>query len=324
MKVGVFIVLFGDRPLKKALEYVAEAGVQAIELPIGNYPAPGKLYDAKKLAADKKYRDNILAMIKDHGLTISAVSCHGNALHPDKRFAKAHHDTHRLAVDIAKLMGVNTVVNFSGCPGDSEKAKYPNWVTCPWPDDFLKILDWQWKKKVIPYWKKEATYAKKKGIRIAFEAHPGFVVYNPETIVKLREACGDNLGANFDPSHFWWQGIEPLNAVKYLAQYECIYHVHAKDTKIDAVNSAINGNLDVKHYGDEAKRSWVFRTVGYGHGREWWNDFVSQLRLAGYDGALSIEHEDSLMTTEEGFEKAVDFLNGVVMKNPKPGAMHWA
>jgi sugar phosphate isomerase/epimerase len=326
MKVGVFIVLFGDRSLKEALKYVTSVGggVQAVELPIGNYPGPGNLYDVKKLAADKAYRDEILAMIKDYGLTVSAVSCHGNPLHPDKKFAKSHHDTQRLAMDLAQKLGTDTVVVFSGCPGDSDSAKYPNWVTCPWPDDYLKILEWQWSKKVIPYWKQESKYAASKGVKLAFEAHPGFVVYNPETIVKLRENCGNNIGANFDPSHFWWQGIEPINAVKYLAKYRCIYHVHAKDTKIDPLNSSMNGNLDTKHYGNEPARSWVFRTVGYGHGREWWNNFVSTLRWAGYDGALSIEHEDSIMSTTEGFVKAVEFLNGVVLKDPKPGKMHWA
>jgi sugar phosphate isomerase/epimerase len=194
-------------------------------------------------------------------------------------------------------------------------------VTCPWPEDFLKVLEWQWTKKIMPYWKAEAKQAAMSGIRVAFEMHPGFVVYNPESLLRLREACGKTLGCNFDPSHLFWQGIDPLRAVRELAG--CIYHVHAKDTLVDPWNTAVNGVLDTKHYGQELKRSWIFRTVGYGHGEEFWRKFVSELRLAGYDEILSIEHEDSLMSTGEGFTKAVDFLKRVLIREPA-GKMHWA
>ena len=99
---------------------------------------------------------------------------------------------------------------------------------------------------------------------------------------------------------------------------DAIYHVHAKDTKINSYNTSVNGVLDTKTYLDEPNRSWIFRTVGYGHGAEFWNDFVSTLRIIGYDGVLSIEHEDSLMSTEEGFRKAVEFLKGILIRQPKP------
>ena len=214
------------------------------------------------------------------------------------------------------------MIGFSGCPGDCENSQYPNWVTCPWPDDFGKILDWQWKEKVIPYWQEMADFAKKHNIKkIAFEMHPGFVVYNPETCLKLREAVGDIIGANFDPSHLFWQGINPVSAIK--AMQGAIYHFHAKDTLIDERNCQVNGVLDNKGYGDILNRSWVFRTVGYGHGKEVWNDIISMLKAVGYDGAISIEHEDGLMSPKEGLEKAVAFLKEVLIYE-NPGEMWWA
>jgi len=196
-------------------------------------------------------------------------------------------------------------------------------VTCPWPGDFLEILDWQWNEKVIPYWKEAAAFAVSHNVpHIAFEMHPGFCVYNPETLLRLRAAVGPAIGANFDPSHLIWQGMDPVAAIRELAG--AIYHVHAKDTKVDAYNTAKNGVLDTKHYGDELHRSWVFRTVGYGNGETYWRDLVSNLRLCGYDRVLSIEHEDSLMTIDEGLRKAVDFLKGVIIEESKPTTMSWA
>jgi len=216
-------------------------------------------------------------------------------------------------------LGIPRIITFSGCPGDSENAKYPNWVTCPWPDDFSKIVKWQWEEKVIPYWKEEVKFAKKHNVKeICLEMHPGFVVYNPETLLKLKESAGEEIGANFDPSHLFWQGIDPIAAVRKLGK--SIFHVHIKDTKINKYTCSINGVLDTKSYLDEINRSWIFRTVGYGHGYQFWKDFVSTLRMVGYDGALSIEHEDSLMSTNEGLTKAVKFVKEILISEPKPKA----
>src|SRR4030095_12785935 len=155
-------------------------------------------------------------------------------------------------------------------------------------------------------------FAEKNGIRkVAFEMHPGFVAYNPETLLKLRSAAGPVTGRNFDPYHPFWQGIDPCAAVRALQG--AIWHVHAKDTGIQFWNSQVNGVLDTKHYRHELQRAWIFRTVGYGNPRRFWGDFVSALRMTGYDGALSIEHEDSLMTAKEGLEKAIQFLRGIVL-----------
>src|SRR5712691_1062160 len=156
----------------------------------------------------------------------------------------------------------------------------------------LEILDWQWSERVIPYWTEEAKRARKHGVHIGFEMHPGFVVYNPETLLRLRSACGPHIGANFDPSHLFWQGIDAVEAIKMLGPEQAIFHVHAKDTYIDPANTRRNGVLDLKHYGRVLERSWVFRTVGYGQGEKIWRDIVSALRMVDYDHVLSIEHED--------------------------------
>ena len=319
MKIGVFLVLFSQRPFEEALDYVKSAGCEAVEIGCGGFPGdahckPAELLeDAGKLKAFQKAIDS-------RGLEISALSCHGNPLHPNAKIAKAHDAAFRETVKLAEKLGVKNVITFSGCPGDSDDAKFPNWVTCPWPPDFLEILDWQWKEKAAPYWKDAASYAKKHDTRIAIELHPGFIAYHTESFNRLREIGGETIGVNFDPSHLFWQGMDPLVCVRDLG--DAIFHVHAKDTWLDAQNIRVNGVLDTKQYTNEKDRSWIFRTVGYGHGPEFWRSFVSELRIAGYDAPISIEHEDSLMSVNEGFSKAVQFLKQTVITE-QPSAAWW-
>ncbi|MCM8817199.1 MAG: sugar phosphate isomerase/epimerase [Candidatus Omnitrophica bacterium] len=318
MKLGVFLVLFGGKKFEEALDIAKDLGLEAVEIGSGNYPGNSHC-NPDELLKDESKLKSFSKAIEKRGLEISALSCHGNPLHPDENIAQAHRHAQRQTILLAEKLGVKRIITFSGCPGDSENAKSPNWVTCPWPDDFSKTLAWQWEKCVIPYWKEEAKFAAQHNVKeICLEMHPGFVVYNPETLLKLRDAAGEVIGANFDPSHLFWQGIDPVAAVRKLK--DAIYHVHAKDTKIDRINTSVNGVLDTKSYLDEVNRSWIFRTVGYGHGEEFWREFISNLRLVGYDGVLSIEHEDSLMSIDEGLKKAIAFLKGILISEPKPKA----
>jgi len=322
MKLGVLTVLFGGQPLEKALDYVKEAGLEAVEIGTGNYPGDAHCkLDAMLESEDE--RKKFLDAIQSRGLEISALSCHGNALHPNKEFAEKSAETLKKTIRLANMLGVKTVIDFSGCPGDGPNASKPNWVTCPWPPDFLEILEWQWEEVAIPFWKEMNKFAGDHGVRIGLEMHPGFIVYSPETMLKLREAAGENIGANLDPSHLFWQGIDPIVAVRELGKAGAIFHVHMKDTKIDPINTAFTGVLDTKHYSDVQKRAWVFRTVGYGHGAEFWSNFISTLRAFGYDSYLSIEHEDGLMSINEGFMKAVRFLQNLILTET-PGEMWWA
>ena len=322
MKLSVLINLYGNKTLDETLKIMSEQGIKTVEVGAGGYP--GKAHcDPEVLLADDAKLEEFKNTFKKYGITICALAAHGNPLHPDKATAEMYDKDFKNAVLLAEKLGVDTVITFSGCPGDCEDSKLPNWVTCSWPDDYLKILDWQWNEKVIPYWKETGAFAKAHKVdHIAFEMHPGFCVYNPATLLRLREAVGDVIGANFDPSHLIWQGMDPVAAIRELKG--AIYHVHAKDTKIDKYNTAKNGVLDVKHYGDELGRSWVFRTVGYGNNESYWRDLVSNLRLCGYDRVLSIEHEDSVMSIDEGLRKAVTFLKDIIIEEEKPTTMSWA
>jgi len=310
MKVGVFAVLFAQRPFEEALDYIKQAGCEAVEIGTGGYPGSTHC-DPAALLADAAALARFQDAVQSRGLEISALSCHGNPLHPDEALAKQHDADFRDTVRLAQKLGVPNVITFSGCPGDGPGARYPNWVTCPWPPDFLEILKWQWDEKVTPYWREAGSFAQQHGVRVAIELHPGFVAYHTESFWKLREAGGEAIGVNFDPSHLFWQGMDPLVCVRELG--DAIFHVHAKDTWLDQPNIRRNGVLDTKPYTDEKHRSWLFRTVGYGHGPEFWRALVSELRLAGFDGPLSIEHEDSLMSVNEGFNKAVAFLKDTVI-----------
>ncbi len=315
MKLGVMGAGLGGMGWQKALDYCRKVGLEAIELPVGCYPG-APFFDPDKVLRSRTLQKKIIGDVQARGLEIRGLAVHGNPVHPDRKLAKAHEHAHDVAVRLAPLLGTDVVINFSGCPGGGPKDTTPNWVTCPWPPDYERILAYQWDQVLIPFWTRKNKEAAKEGVKIAFEAHPGFCVYNPETILRLRAACGKQLGANLDPSHFFWQGIDPVEAARVLGEAGCIFHVHGKDTGIDPHNARRNGTLDVKSYGRLHERSWVFRTCGYGHGDEFWKPFISMLRLKGYDGVISIEHEDSYMSVQEGFEKAVAYLRSVLITQP--------
>jgi sugar phosphate isomerase/epimerase len=302
--------VYHDRPLDDALDRAVALGLDAVEIATGNYPGDAHCRPAE-LLADAAACDAFRAAVDGRGLEISALSQHGNPLHPDAAVAHAAHETWRATVQLAAALGVGVVNAFSGCPGDHDGAVRPNWVTCSWPPDYPVTLAWQWEQKVIPYWTAEARFAADHGVTVGIEMHPGFVVYSPATLVRLREACGPAIAANFDPSHLFWQGIDPVVAIGYLAEHTAIAHVDAKDTALAADRIALNGVLETRPAGDASDRAWAFRTIGDGHGAAVWRDMIGALQLAGYDGAVSIEHEDRSLPADEGVERAVRFLRGL-------------
>jgi len=318
MRIGVFTPLLSQLPLPDVLRKLAQLDIRTVELATGNYP--GDAHCSPALLQSKAALREFRSILDDHGFSISALSCHGNPLHPDSARARHDQEVNRKTILLCEELGVPVIVDFSGCPGDSTKSAQPNWVTCPWPPEYLKVLEWQWEKVAIPYWTKRAKFAADHGVKIAIEMHPGFLVYNPETMLKLRTGAGLSIGCNYDPSHMFWQGIDPVAAIRILG--DAIFHVHAKDTEVYDRNLPMTGVLDTKPYTDERNRAWVFRTCGYGHGEQWWRSFVSTLRMFGYDYVLSIEHEDSLLSAEEGLTRAARFLSGIV-PGEKPGAAWW-
>lgn len=319
MKLSVFSPVFGDMSLDSALKYLAERGVDGMELGAGGYP--GKTHaDIMELKNSAKKRAELKALFDKHNIEIAALSVHGNGVHPQKQVAKVASDELDAAMEVAAELGVDKIITFSGCPGDG-KGDMPNWVTCAWPNEYGDVLEYQWNDVLIPYWTEKAKRAENCGVKICFEMHPGFCVYNPETLLRLRAAAGDSLGANFDPSHLIWQGIDLVAAIKKLD--DSLFWFHAKDTAIDARNAAVNGVLDTKSLALEKERSWIFRTVGYGSDEKLWKDMMSALRVIGYDGYVSIEHEDCLMTPLEGLDKAIEFMQKIMIRAPRNNAMWW-
>jgi sugar phosphate isomerase/epimerase len=285
VKIGLFLALFHDRPLQAAVDAAVAAGCEVVEI-----------------STTGPHRPDIQAVAR--GVEISALSCHGNPLHPDEAAAAKADRDFRDTVRLAHELGVETVITFSGCPGESEHSRRPSWVTCSWPDDYPATLDWQWSERVVPYWQEAAAFAHEHGVRVAIEPHPGFVVYNTWTMTRLREAAGEAVGANFDPSHLFWQQIDPCAAARALTG--AIFHVHAKDTGFADERLALDGVLETRR--DPSERAWIFRSVGDGHPASFWRGLAAALREAGYDGALSIEHEDPLRTREDGLASAVATL----------------
>jgi sugar phosphate isomerase/epimerase len=322
MQLGVMAALFGGMKLDEMLGFCAEAGLDAVELPVGAYPGQPFFDPAKLLESDAKQRE-LVAKLLDHGLTLSGLAVHGNPVHPDRAHAQRDHESFVTAVKLAPRLGTDTVITFSGCPGGSPSDTTPNWVTCAWPPDYPKILAYQWDDVLVPYWAAQARLAEAHGVKVAWEAHPGFCVYNPDTLIRLSERAmmasgltgAPVLGANLDPSHFFWQGIDPVLAARDLGEAGLLFYVHAKDTELDPHEGPRNGYLDARPYTDLTRRSWTFRTCGYGHGDEFWKPFISTLRKFGYDGVLSIEHEDPLMSVEEGLMRAVSYMRDVMIEH---------
>lgn len=319
MQIGVLTALYKDLTFTEVLDKVKTMGITAVELGTGAY-APTPHLDLDRMLENKAVRETYHEELDKRGMIISALSCHGNPIHPNPDVAKNADMLFRKTVQLAMLMEIPVVNTFSGLPAGCPGDKMPNWVICPWPPHFLEMSKYQWDMIGIPYWKDATAFADDHGIKIGIEIHPGMLIYNVETMLRMREAAGPALGANFDPSHLFWNGVDAIAAIRKLG--DAIHHVHGKDCYLDHQNIAVNGCNDHKPYDQIPDRSWTFRTIGYGHDLKFWKDFVSTLRLVGYDYVISIEHEDAMMSVEEGLSKAVSILKEAVIKD-RPGEMYW-
>jgi sugar phosphate isomerase/epimerase len=320
MKIGIFTPPYQTKPLEETLDILKSLGVQAAEIGTGGYPGSHHCPVDELLESQVK-RDEYLEKFSSRGLIISALSCHYEPLSPDKQLAQESDEIFKKTVRLAELLRVPVINALSGLPAGSPNDSMPNWVTCPWPPHFLEILKYQWDKVGIPYWKQAEAFARDHGIKIGIEMHPGMLIYNVDTILRMRSETGPNLGANFDPSHLFWNGVDPVAAIRKLG--DAIFHVHGKDCYVDQLNIGINGCNDHKPYDQIPERSWTFRAIGYGHDTKVWKDIVSALRMVGYDYVISIEHEDALMSFDEGISKSIQLLKEVVTFE-KPGEMFWA
>ncbi|NEU56149.1 sugar phosphate isomerase/epimerase [Halorussus sp. MSC15.2] len=322
MDIGVLTVPLGGQSLDDALAYLHGIGVDAVELGCGGHPGDSHL-PREEYLDDDAAQDHLFDLLDEYEMRISALATHNNPLHPDEETAEQADTELREAIELADQLDVNTVTCFSGLPAGSPNDETPNWVTAPWPGEHAEAHEYQWEEVAVPYWSDLADHAADHGVDVAIEMHPNMLVYEPSGMLRLREATNEHVGANFDPSHLYWQNIDITDAIRFLGEHDAIHHFHAKDTKVYDANARYKGVLDTTPYDEEADRSWLFRSVGYGHGEEHWKDIVSTLRMVGYDGALSIEHEDSLTSSNEGLEKAVAMLQRAVFRD-RPGEAYWA
>ncbi len=308
MRIGMVTDSLGQLSLDELLQTAAELGIEMLEFPCGNWSsAPHVNLDA--MLDSESMRAEFLAKLRGHGVSLSALNCSGNPLHPGEP-GRRHQEVTAKTIRLAAMLGVGRVVMMSGCPGGPGDAN-ANWVTTAWPPEAARVLEWQWDQVLIPYWKGLVAAAKAAGVgRLCLELHGQQNVYNVETLLRLRDAVGPVVGANFDPSHLFWMGADPLAAIRTLGP--AIYHVHAKDTRVDPATASVNSLIDTKKMDRLLERSWRYVTLGYGHDVLWWREFCSLLRLVGYDDVLSIEHEDLLLPPVEGVRRSVELLRSAI------------
>ncbi len=307
MKIGLLTDSLPNHSFDAMLAAAAELGITQLEFGCGNWsPAPHLELD--RMLQSEPARRTFMAKLADHGMSISALNCSGNPLFPGAE-GQRQHDVTLKTFQLAKLLGVDRIVMMSGLPGGPGDAN-PNWIVTEWPPECRRILQYQWDECVIPYWRGLADAARASGIRrICLELHGAQAVYSPRTLQRLRNAVGDIVGANYDPSHPIWMGADPLSAVRALG--DAIYYVHAKDTRVEPIPAGIDGVLETAPSDQVSARSWNYVTLGFGHGEQWWREFCATLRMVGYDDVLSIEHEDSLIDPLEGVRKSVALLRNV-------------
>jgi sugar phosphate isomerase/epimerase len=307
MELGLYTDSLPEHGLEEALEVAARIGATAIEIATGGQSsAPHLRLDA--LLDDAARRRTFVDAIRSRGLRIAALNCSAWPLHPvlGEQHVALIRDTFRLASEL----GVPRIVTMSGAPGDGSGATAVNFVWYPWPAESTALLHRQW-DTAIALWRDLAAEATSLGVEaLAFELHPLHLVYNVPTLQRLREAVGPIIGANLDPSHLFWQGMDPIAVVRALGP--AIRHVHLKDTEIVADQVAVAGVLDQRSFDDPARRAWVFRAAGSVHDATWWTAFVDALRAVGYDGALAIENEDGSMPPEAAVEAAARFMRPII------------
>jgi len=320
VKLGLLTGVIGNHERAEAFDICQKLGLDCVELGTGEFSSDWHV-GLDEIVSDDSAVEQLNSDLAQHGLEISALSCHCNALHPNPSYAERAIAVYTNTVLAAERLGIEQICLFAGCPGTPDGGEYPNWVSTGWPGYFTELLEWQWSERIIPFWQEHAAFAAEHNVRLAFEMHPGDCVFNLETLLRLREACGENVGSNFDPSHLWWQLSDPLVVARELGERGMLYHVHAKDTYIDMGRTARDGVLATTDQSDP-NRSWRFATVGYGHDATFWKELVSTLRVVGYDGVLSIEHEDPLAPVMEGLERTVALLRDAIWTEPS-ASLSW-
>lgn len=307
MELGLYTDSLPDHTLEEALDVAARVGATAIEIATGGQSrAPHLRID--ELLGDADRRAAFQDAFASRGLRIAALNCSAWPLHP--AVGERHVALIRSTIRLASELGVTTLVTMSGSPGDGPGDSAVNFVWYPWPPESMALLGRQW-DAAVALWQDLAAEARAAGIEaLAFELHPLHLVYNVPTFERLRDAVGPMIGVNLDPSHLFWQGMDPLAVIRALGP--ALKHVHLKDTEIVADQVALAGVLDQRPFDDPHRRAWVFRAAGSIHDGRWWTAFVEALRAVGYDGVLAIENEDASLPAEAAVEEAARVMRPII------------
>ena len=313
MKAGLFTNCFKDKTWEEVCIFASEVGLTSLEVGAGALNGKSHCDPAEIMKEDSGPRDFVRTAEK-HGIEIGSLSCMGNPVHPDKKIADEHAADLVAVIEFSSRIGVKVVNGFAGVPGAGPDALYPNWIGLPYPPEYTGYAKWQWEEKLLPFWKEMSGKLKKHNITYGFEMHPGDSVYNTSTLIKIRDAIGENMGCCFDPTHLFWQRIDPVRSI--LALGDAVINVHAQDMNYNVKKIELDGVLDYTDYEDYENRAWHFKIPGYGHDENFWKNIVSALRRVGFDGSLNVEHQDSMMSYREGFTKSAEFLKRIIFNEP--------
>ena len=310
MKLSIVTDSLGSLSFEAMLDQVESMGFEGIELCTGNWSRAPHL-DLGEFLGSSSVRARFSDAIRSRGLSIEALNCSGNQLAPNSE-GEAHRAVVEKTFELATLLGVHKVVMMSGLPGGAPGDVEPNWIVTSWPPHNAEVLEWQWSEVALPYWRSAAKLAAEAGIeRIALENHGCQLVYNPSTLLRLRAEIGPVVGMNLDPSHLFWMGGDPIAAARALGAAGALYHVHAKDVRLERGLAEVDGVLDTKGIDRYASRAWNYVALGYGHDARWWKEFAAVLRMAGYEGAVSLEMEDLTMESLTGIRKSLRLMREV-------------
>lgn len=314
MQLGVVSWVWQREPIEAAVTRAQALGLHHMEVGSGGYFA--KVHcDPERLLQDPRAFDAFRALFDSHEMAISALAMHGEPLHPDPAISGPYDVELRAAIELAARLGVDRLTLLSGLPAGSPVDREPNWILYPFPARNAAAMEWQWTERLVPYWRERAKLAEDAGVRFAFEIHPADMCHQPSRLMRLRAEIGPTVGANLDPSHLIWQGMDLPAVVEYLG--EAIYNVHAKESEVNDRVARIDGVLETRDWEHDGDRGWNFRTAGFSRSLTWWRSFISALRRVGYDGVLAYEHEDVLLDAIEGLEKGVEFLRQSVLIKPR-------
>jgi sugar phosphate isomerase/epimerase len=307
LRLALFTDSVSERSFEGALDFAQELGIDAVEIAAGGQ-SPAPHLDLDEVLADTAALDRFRHALDTRGIELTALNCSAWPLHPVHD--EAHRALIRNTIELAGRLGVRTIVSMSGCGGDAPDDTAMNWIWYPWPPEAVSLLERQW-RAAIPMWEELAAHAERHGVdRIALELHPLHLSYNVPTLLRLRDAVGPVIGANVDPSHMFWQQMDPVAVVDALG--DAVYHVHLKDSEVVRDQVALTGVLDNRPFADPKSRAWVFRTVGRAHDESFWSAFFSALTRVGYEGSLSIENEDVEQPQEAGVREAASFARRLI------------